>query len=220
MADEERSQRRLALFDQLLALVPAGRCVDLGAGHGKFSIRAREAGWDVVAVDARSERFPADEGIRFVHSDIRSFDLTGFDLILCLGLFYHLTLGDQIDLLDRARGTPLMLDTHVATGVYGDPGALSEPVQLDGYEGVHYIEGDVNDPLASWGNEQSFWHTPDSLVRLLTDHGFPVVLSADPWVAPDRRFFLAVPDGWVPSTSGGRGLLKQLGRTLRRRVRR
>jgi SAM-dependent methyltransferase len=220
VTDEERSQRRLALFDQLLALVPAGRCVDLGAGHGKFSVRARDAGWDVVAVDARNERFPTDEQIRFVHSDIRSFDLVGYDLILCLGLFYHLTLADQIDLLDRSTGTPMMLDTHVATGAYGDPDALSEPMRIDGYDGVQYIEGDESDPLASWGNERSFWHTPDSLTRLLSDHGYPVVLSVDPWVAPDRRFFLALPDGWVPSTSGGRGLLKQLARTARRRIRR
>jgi len=220
VGDDAIGQRRIALFDQLLALVPAGRLVDLGAGHGKFSARAQAAGWDVVAVDARSDRFPDHSGIQFVHTDVRGFDLSGFDLIVCLGLFYHLTFSDQIDLLDRATGTPLMLDTHLATGVYENPDVISEPRQLDGYEGVEYVEGDRNDLLASWGNEQSFWHTPGSLLKVLSEHGYPVVLSADPWVAPDRRFFLALPDGWVPSTTGGRGQLRQLLRTARRRLHR
>jgi SAM-dependent methyltransferase len=219
MADEERDRRRLALFDQLIALVPAGRCVDLGAGHGKFSARAASAGWTVVAVDARTERFPPLPQVEFVHRDIREFDLGGFDLVLCLGLFYHLTLEDQIDLLDRASGTPLLLDTHLATGDYDDPGALSEIESVDAYEGCWYREGTADDPLASWGNERSFWHTPDSLVRLLEQHGYPVVLAADPWVSPDRRFHVALPDRWVPATSGLRGQLRLALRTSRRRLR-
>lgn len=218
VTDDERGRLRLALFDQLLAIVPAGRCVDLGAGHGKFSQRAAAAGWDVVAVDARAERFPSLDGVGFVQADVRTFDLSGFDLVLCLGLFYHLTLEDQIDLLERATGTPFMLDTHLATGIYEHDGAISPLREIDGYEGVDYVEGSAADPLASWGNEKSFWHTPDSLVKLLGCHGFPVVLSVDPWVAPDRRFFLALPNGWVPATTSGRGQLRQLARTVRRRL--
>lgn len=218
VSDDDRDRRRIALFDQLLALVPAGRCVDLGAGHGKFSARAATAGWDVVAVDARTERFPELAGVRFVHEDVRSFDLSGFDLVICLGLFYHLTLDDQIDLLDRCTGTPLLLDTHVASGSYEHSEAISEPAHLDGYDGVWYLEGPAEDPMASWGNERSFWHAPDSLTRLLHDHGYPVVLSADPMVAADRRFLLALPDRWVPATAGVRGQARQLARSLRRRI--
>jgi len=218
-ADEDRNRRRLALFDQLLALVPAGRCVDLGAGHGKFSQRAAAAGWDVVAVDARAERFPTMPGVQFVHGDVRAFDPVGFDLVLCLGLFYHLTIEDQVGLLARAADTPLLLDTHVATGIHDDPAALSEPCQVDEHEGVWYVEGPAEDPLASWGNDRSFWHTPASLLRLLHAHGYATVLEADPWVGPDRRFYLALPDRWVPTTAGGRGQARLLLRTARRRVR-
>jgi SAM-dependent methyltransferase len=218
VTEDERGTRRLALFDQLLALVPAGSCVDLGAGHGKFSMRASAAGWDVTAVDVRLERFEGDGHIKFVEADVRSYDPTGFDLVLCLGLFYHLTLENQVDFLRRIDGTPLMLDTHVATGLYDSRMAISDPVNIGGYAGVHYQEGDQTDPRSSWGNDSSFWHTPDSLMRLLADTGFPVVLSADPWVAPDRRFFLALPNGWVPATAGGRGQLNQLTRTIRRRL--
>jgi len=218
VTEDERGTRRLALFDQLLALVPAARCVDLGAGHGKFSMRASAAGWDVTAVDVRKERFVGDGRVKFVEADVRSYDASGFDLVLCLGLFYHLTLADQIDLLCRVAGTPLMLDTHVATGLYDTRMAISEPVNVGGYEGVHYQEGEQSDPRSSWGNDSSFWHTPDSLMKLLADSGYPIVLSVDPWVGPDRRFYLALPEGWVPATAGGRGQLNQLMRTVRRRL--
>jgi hypothetical protein len=216
---DERGRLRLSLFDTLLALLPVGRCVDLGAGHGKFSQRAADAGWDVVAVDARTERFPPISGVEFVHTDVRTFDLTGFDLVACLGLFYHLTLEDQIDLLDRCAGTPLLLDTHVASGRYENGDALSAEYELDGYRGVDYREGPATDALASWGNATSFWHTPESLVRLLSNHGYPVVLSVDPWVSSDRRFFLALPAPWHPSTAGSRGIARQLTRRLRTRLR-
>ena len=150
MPEDERGTRRIALFDQLLALFPAGRCVDLGAGHGKFSTRASSAGWDVTAVDVRRERFDGDGRVEFVEADVRSYDPSGFDLVLCLGLFYHLTLADQIDLLRRIDGTPLMLDTHVATGLYDSRMEISEPVKIDEYEGVHYQEGEQSDPRSSW----------------------------------------------------------------------
>jgi SAM-dependent methyltransferase len=218
MTEDERGMLRLALFDQLLSLIPPGRCIDLGAGHGKFSHRAAERGWDVVAVDARPERFPFSAKIEFIQADIREVDLTGYDLILCLGLFYHLTLVDQIDLLDAATGTPIMIDTHLATGRYGDSDALSPLQVVDAYEGVSYREGDRDDLLASWGNAQSFWHTPESFSRLVSDHGYPITLNADPWVSPDRRFSLSLPQGWVPLSSSGRGQAKLLARSIRRRL--
>ncbi len=214
-------ERRLALFDQLLALVPPGRCIDLGAGHGKFSIRASQAGWDVVAVDARSDRFPAVRGIEFVESDVRQVDVTGYDLILCLGLFYHLTLDDQVDLLRRCVGTPMLIDTHVATGEHRTaPGALSGVVDVGDSRGVWYREGGNADLLSGWDNDRSFWHTPESLVRLLAESGFPVTLEASPHIQPDRRFFVALPDRWVPPSAGLRGQTRLIARTVRRRIRR
>ena len=109
------NETRLRIFDTMLGWFTPGRLVDLGAGHGAFSIRAADAGWDVTAVDARTTRFPDDARIRWVHQDVRETSLEGYDLIVNLGLFYHLTLDDQLTLLDRAAGTPMILDTHVAT---------------------------------------------------------------------------------------------------------
>ena len=190
---EARDARRFLLFDQLLARFAPGRCYDLGSGHGKFAQRAAATGWTVTAIDARNERFVSAPGVEFVQADVRNVRLDDADLVLCLGLFYHLTLDDQIDLLGRASGAPLILDTHVASGTHDNPEVLSEPVPVGDHEGVWYVEGPREDALASWDNAQSFWHTEPSLLALLESAGYAVVLSGTPWVTPDRRFYLALP---------------------------
>jgi len=185
--------RRLEVFDRLLRLVPTGRLVDLGAGHGTFSVRAADAGWDVTAVDARDTRFPEDPRVTWRKQDIREVELQSFDLILNLGLFYHLTVDDQVALLQRAAGRPMILDTHVATS--RPTHELSDEVTVGGYRGRLYAEkGWVGRTTASWGNDESFWPTRSELYRMLRDHGYPVVLAAVPWVVRDRTFFLCLPE--------------------------
>jgi hypothetical protein len=185
-------QRRFELFDSLLRQVPTGRLVDLGAGHGAFSVRAADAGWDVTAVDARATRFPDDPRVTWIEKDVREVELEGFDLVLCLGLFYHLTVGDQVALLDRAAGRPLILDTHVATKNPTHP--LSEPVTAGGYEGRLYDEkGWERRSTASWVNQESFWPTARELYRMLGEHGYPVVFEGVPRVLRDRTFFFCLP---------------------------
>jgi hypothetical protein len=190
--------RRFEVFDQMLALFPRGRLVDLGAGHGMFSQRAAEAGWDVTAVDARPDRFPKDSSVTWLTEDVRQVDLNGYDVIACLGLFYHLTPADQVALLRRAAGRPIIIDTHVDNGL--NTHSLSERIVIDGYEGSWYRE--PGELTSSWGNERSFWPTPASLYRMLSDCGYPVVVSAQPWVKPDRTFFLALPANFVPARPG------------------
>ncbi len=188
--------RRLQLFDGLLGTLPKGRTVDLGTGHGMFAMRAADLGWDVTAVDARDERFPVDDRVTWVRQDIREFDLASFDLILCLGLWYHLTAADQQALLKRMAGTPVIIDTHLATGGHIDSHErkLSKPVTVDGYRGRMYSErGWDARPTASWGNDDSFWPTRKAFLSMLAEHGYPVVYAGIPWVTPDRTFFQCLP---------------------------
>lgn len=188
-------QRRFQLFDALLGLFHPGRVIDLGAGHGSFSVRAADAGWRVTALDARTVRFQDDPRVTWVQSDARHADVSGYDLILCLGLFYHLTLEDQLNLLERASGTPLMIDTHLANGAEDArwKDRLSGPVKPRGYQGRLFREGGRSSPTASWGNEESFWPTPGAFYRMLDEHGYAPVLTATPWYQPDRTFFLCLP---------------------------
>lgn len=185
-----RRARREA-FTQLLKLYTPGRVVDLGAGHGAFSCWAADLGWDVTAVDARTERWPDDERIRWVRSDVRTVDLAPYDLVLCLGLFYHLALDDQLDLLARAAGRPMMLDTHLDHGTH-DHGLSDRETPRKGYTGRFYTEPKAL--TSAVGNERSFWPTLATFHRMLHDAGFSTVLTVEPWYLGDRTFFLALPE--------------------------
>lgn len=189
MVDDEGAQR-IKLYRTMLARFTPGRLIDLGAGHGLFSKIAADAGWQVTAVDARTERFPDDDRVTWQHEDVRTVDLSGYDLIVCLGLFYHLTIDDQLSLLDRASGTPMILDTHV--GAANSTFPLSDVVEQRGYRGRIYQERDLVAATASWENTESFWPVPRALQRMLNERGY-VVLTATPWYRRDRTFFLCLP---------------------------
>jgi len=181
--------RRFEIFDRVLSRFTPGRLVDLGTGHGLFAIQAADRGWTVTGVDARATRFPQDSRVDWIEQDIRDHDLSGYDLILCLGLFYHLDVHDQLELLANGKGRPLILDTHVANGRHQH--RLSREKRVQGYRGRWYTEpGRVT---SSWSNPRSFWPTPDSLLRMLQEHGYQVTLAVEPWYLPDRTFFVALP---------------------------
>ncbi len=75
----------------MLSLFPAGRLIDLGTGHGNLAIVAADLGWQVTGVDARTERWPDDERVTWIQGDIRHQASEEFDVVACLGVFYHLT---------------------------------------------------------------------------------------------------------------------------------
>jgi len=216
LPQDEIDALRIDAFERLLALFPPGRLVDLGAGHGKIAIRAARLGWDVVAIDARDERFPKTDAATFVVADVRDVDLAGYDLVVCLGLFYHLTLDDQRSLLARCAGRPLILDTHVAVGESRLEELLSDVVEVDGLAGRMFQEG--TDARSSWINTHAFWPTPDSLGQMLRSAGYGVVLEADPWVMSDRRFYVALPVGYAFPAVGVRRQATAFARSVRFRL--
>jgi hypothetical protein len=184
------TDRRLETFRDILRPLRPGRLVDLGTGHGAFAVIAKDLGWEVTAVDARTVRMPMTPGIEWVHADVREYDLSGFDCIALLGLLYHLEYADVRSLLQRCAGTPTILDTHTARHV--------DRVH-DGYEGRTFTE--IHDysperlaatPTASWGNESSWWPTRQALVRMLQDVGFRTILVLDPPTHSDRTFYLCL----------------------------
>lgn len=190
MSKRRKGQTRLAVFRGLLEPMKPGRLLDLGCGHGKFSVIAHELGWEVTAVDARDARMPMTPGIKWVRSDVREFEIEGYDCVSVLGLFYHLTLDDQLDLLRRCAGAKMILDTHVAL----------EPTHEErGYQGHFHAEGPgmTREQLdakvtASWGNQYSFWPTEESLIRMIQDSGFSSVFKLEPPYTPDRTFYLCL----------------------------
>jgi hypothetical protein len=194
-------QVRVRVLQDLLALFPAGRLVDLGCGTGMFSVGALEMGWRATAVDARTERMLMTPGIDWVQHDVRTYDVSGFDVIALIGLLYHLELADQLDLLRRCSSTVTILDTHHSN---------RPRVFEGGYAGHTFREIPEEDPdrlaatpTASWGNMTSFWATQPDLVRMLLDSGFGRVLALVPPNLPDRTFYLCLPKrAGVPADAG------------------
>lgn len=173
---------RLEIFQSVLRTLSPGKLLDLGCGHGKFSMLARDLGWDVTGVDARTERMPQASGIEWVQQDVRTFQVDGYDCIAVLGLLYHLEVDDQIDLLRRCSGTTTLIDTHVS---------LRATHKERGYDGHSFYE-ELEAATASWGNQYSFWPTEESLLRMIHDVGFRFTWRLSPPYRDDRTFYLAL----------------------------
>jgi hypothetical protein len=113
---ETTDKLRVQMAGRLLGPGEGRTLLDLGAGPCVFSRRARDAGWKVTAVDARTDILPDDmEGITFIQSDVREFDPSGFDTIFNLGLLYHLPIQDQKRLLTACSYTRVILELQVHT---------------------------------------------------------------------------------------------------------
>lgn len=128
-------QRRQYLFDPLLA--PFGgslagkRVLDLGSNAGFWSLAAIESGCDsVLGIDGRQMHIDQAnlvfevKGVdknryRFITGDIFRIDLKSlgrFDIVLCLGLLYHVS--KHINLLEKIselNDDVLLIDTTLST---------------------------------------------------------------------------------------------------------
>lgn len=176
--------------------------LDLGSGPGQYAIEAARLGWDVTAVDARTARTPDPEAeenadraelirsIDWVQADVREFPTVGYDLICVFGLLHHLEVDDQVDLLSRCSSTLTLLNVRIAPEITATEGS---------YEGRYHREpGETREerdelPAVAWGNEKSFVHAEDSLLRLLRECGFIKVMPMRPPHSLNYTFYMCLP---------------------------
>lgn len=162
------------------------RILDLGAHEGGFAVELASQGATVVAVEARHDsaakaRFAQDvmrlERLRVIEDDVRNLDpleLGAFDVVLCLGLLYHLDGPEVFELLsriaDHCQGTAV-IETQVSL-------SARTTVEHRGriYAGCRYREN-LSKPGASVINRESFWPTRASLLNALDAVGFPTVFE-------------------------------------------
>jgi SAM-dependent methyltransferase len=171
------------------------RVLDLGALEGQYAVEFALHGAEVVAIEGREAnaakaRLAAEvlglDNLEVRQEDVRGLSAEGhgsFDVVLCLGLLYHLDGADVFAFLDRLADvctSLLILDTHV--GLH--PRRLYRHAGHD-YRGVTFVE---HSPQASaeqrqrslWAsldNEESFWPTRASLLNALQRSGFTSVLE-------------------------------------------
>ena len=170
------------------------RVLDLGCEEGHFAVEFARHGAEVVAVDVREQhleraRFLAEasgaaERLGTVRADVRELDpdeLGEFDLVLCLGLHYHLDTPDLFALFEK-----LARLSRWALVLYGNFSLSDREAREHAghtYHGAAVFEHAEATPeaerrrlgLASPDNPRSFWLTKPSLVNLLADSGFTSV---------------------------------------------
>lgn len=170
------------------------RVLDLGCRTGAFSIALADAGADVLGIEGRQENLdhvPAST-VRFELADVRdvSTETHGtFDVVLCLGILYHLGPEDAIGLLAAMRKMTerfAVIDTHIGADQFG------VTVDERQYRGNWYGENTVH-PWSAIGNAASWWFTRDSLGDALRNTGWSSVadIPGKGWGdEPDDRAWL------------------------------
>lgn len=212
--DEWRVARVVQLAEDVLGPCDGLRVLDLACLEGLYSVEFALRGAQVVGIEGREAnlakaRFAQEalalDRLELVLDDVRNLRRErygSFDLVLCIGILYHLDAADVVALLEQIGAVctrMALVDTHVALA----PRSTRSRGGLD-LSGVAVLEhapemsreereGRV---WASLDNTLSFWPTEPSLLRLLGVSGFTSVAEAKvPAVAgvpPDRRTYVAL----------------------------
>lgn len=179
------------------------RVLDLACLEGMYALELASRGAEVVAIEGREAniekaRFAARAlglDVDFQLGDVRDLSVERhgrFDIVLCLGILYHLDAEDVVSLVERIRlatRNAAIFDTNVAL-------ARSETRELGGLvlHGKSVFEHDPDDAeedrlarlWSSLDNPSAFVPTLPSLLRLLDRTGFPTVLQAYLPAEPDK----------------------------------
>ncbi len=169
------------------------RILDLACLEGWYAIEFALHGAEVVAIEGRKAsvekvRFVKDirhlDRLTIFQDDVRNLSVANygqFDVILCLGILYHLDAPDVFQFIEQlaacCRGFAI-IDTHISLTQ-----AVQQTYQGQTYWGCYYKEHEENASpeereQAAWAsldNPKSFWLTRPSLVNCLHASGFTSV---------------------------------------------
>src|SRR5947207_2409975 len=192
--DEILARRLLQIASDLTGRPLADlRVLDLACLEGLYAVEFARHGAAAVGVEIREAnlekaRFAKEalglERLEFVLDDVRNLSAEKygeFDVVLCIGILYHLDAPDVFDFVHRMAEVCrrcLVIDTHVSNTnevavVYGGHEYAGR------YFGEHAPDATTEEKAkvlwASIDNEKSFWLTRTSLYNLLARAGFTSV---------------------------------------------
>jgi hypothetical protein len=177
-----------------LARKPIAECrvLDIASLEGDYSAEFARRGASVLGVEGRRNNIERARSrfdlpnLAFAQDDVRNISKAKygeFDVVLCLGILYHLDAPDCFRMLEAISEvcTDLaIIDTHVS-------GRRSEHVEYRGrrYAGWRYREyaaepSPEEQEASTWasiGNVHSFWPTRPSLANAIADAGFSSVFE-------------------------------------------
>jgi len=203
---------RAALIEEpvreaLAAAGPHARALDLACCEGWFAHRLLDWGaHEVVGVDIRAQSVRRAElvrdhlridpqRLRFETADVLELDpavIGRFDVVLCLGLIYHvehpmgvLRLAHAVtDGLCAIESQTARVETPALFG-FGSRHAFEA---TDAVLAVHFENDHPTNPLASYGGALSFCPNPAALRLMATAAGFRDVEAAKPGEGHDPDF--------------------------------
>lgn len=180
------------------------RILDLGYLEGGYAVEFARRGAAVVAIDGREAdlekaRFAKEvlglDRLELGLADVREVDVARFgrlDVVLCLGLLYHLDAPDCFELVHRMAqlATRLVaIDTHVGIGAlrpFDHRGRTYWGRSVREHEPDASREERLADLWASLDNPRSVWIAERSLLDLLADAGFSSVFRCELPFEPDK----------------------------------
>jgi SAM-dependent methyltransferase len=203
--DEVKLARVLQVVADIAALsgrsIADLRILDLAALEGMYALELAAHGAQVLAIEGREAnlakaRFAADAldlaTVEFELGDVRDLSPERhgtFDVVLCLGILYHLDAPDVFAFLERIGSvcrSAAVIDTWVA-------GSADEQREHgdERYFGVSLFEHEPDDPeetrqarvWSSLDNARAFAPTWPSLLRLLARSGFTSAFEC--WLPPE-----------------------------------
>jgi Methyltransferase domain len=190
------------------------RVLDLAFLEGLYGIELARKGAQVVGIEARETNLAktqftkevlALDNLTLIQGDVRNLSVEQhgfFDVVLCLGILYHLEVPDVFSFLERVSDVCqgfVVIDTHL--------GAFPQRSHVHNghtYWGTIYQEHTPQSSLdersqnlwASLDNITSFWFTRPSLYNVLSHLGFTSIYECyyptEINKQPDRLTFLAM----------------------------
>jgi SAM-dependent methyltransferase len=211
-AGDEVKLRRVTqvVLDLLDGDLRGKRVLDLACLEGMYSLELARRGADVVAIEGREAnlakaRFAARatgvDGVDWRLGDVRDLSREEhgeFDVVLCLGILYHLAREDVFRFVESMASVckhVLVVDTAIS---------LSGRDEDGDYRGETLVEhtessGEEERKRALWSsldNVTSYVLTGPSLLRLLARSGFTSVyqcwVPAEPGKTPNRVTYVAL----------------------------
>ncbi len=197
LAGNETRLRKIVQIVADLAEKPINRLriLDLGCLEGLYAIEFARHGASVVGIEGREKnivkaRYAKEvlllDNLTLYQDDVRNLcenKYGTFDVVLCLGILYHLNEPDIfyfIENIYKVCLSILVIDTHIAIA----------PYKKISYKGKIYYGQDFEEHFAnssseeryshSWAsldNLNSFWFTRPSLYNFLSNTGFSSVFE-------------------------------------------
>lgn len=166
------------------------RVLDLASLEGHYAFEIAKRGARVLGIEGRATNIERAlqrktelglTNVEFTQDDVRNLsrDKYGeFDVVMCLGILYHLDMPDALEFLESISETCrsfAVIDTHIST----TPDSVCTYKGHD-YHGWYYTEypekptreTEEQSVWASIGNTKSFWFTRPSLYNALAHVGF------------------------------------------------